>query len=292
MQEIFLLFLSMCISKQLLAITSLVLVGFQTVLAQGVFTPPAQLSPVYSQQGVDTSQQSGNHSFPITYLDKTGHSTGTEGSSPKPASLSVAVDPVKDSLLFLRYVDCLAILRVATIRNKDLANKKVISDRDRSLNRLRDIPSILPFYISANKATGLVRTRMSSGFGMRQHPVLGGLTSHAGIDLPASMGTLVYATADGFCRQIINQPNGIGLAIYLSHGLGHQTLYGHLLSTWIKPGDFVNRGQVIGRVGASGLTTGPHLHYSVRLNGAVVDPLPYCFLLYKPVRPATTLTRK
>ena len=288
----------MRISKQLLAISSPVLLGFQTVLAQGVFTSPAQLSsPVYSRQGADTSRQTGSQSFPITYLDKpTGPPDGTslrpEASIAKPASLSVAVDPLRDSLQFLRYVDSLAILRVAAIRNRDSATKKVITSRDRSLNRLRDVPSILPFYIAANKKTGLVRTRMSSGFGMRQHPVLGSLAAHTGIDLPAPMGTLVYATADGFCRQLINQPGGIGLAIYLTHGRGHQTLYGHLLSTWIKPGDFVYRGQVIGRVGASGLTTGPHLHYGVRYNGAVVDPLPYCFLLSKPVRPTTALTRK
>ncbi|WP_338877310.1 M23 family metallopeptidase (plasmid) [Spirosoma sp. SC4-14] len=133
---------------------------------------------------------------------------------------------------------------------------------------------------------------MSSAFGLRQHPVLGGLVSHTGIDLPAPMGTLVYATADGYCRQIVNQPDGIGLAIYLTHGRGHQTLYGHLLSTGVKPGDFVNRGQVIGRVGASGLTTGPHLHYGVRYNGQVVDPLPYCFLLSRSVKSTTNPSRK
>lgn len=281
-------------SKQLLTISTF-LIGSPTAFAQGVFTSPAQLSPYSQQVSTDTIRLGTGHSFPITYLDKTGSSPDLV-SPAKPAPSFPALDPIKDSLQFLRYVDSLATRRVAAIRSQDLVNRKAgsnpLTDRDRSLNRLRDVPSILPFHVAADKATGLVRTRMSSKFGMRQHPVLGSLASHTGIDLPAPLGTPVYATADGFCRQIINQPEGIGLAIYLTHGRGHQTLYGHLLSTWIKPGDFVYRGQVIGRVGASGMTTGPHLHYGVRYNGQVVDPLPYCFLLSKPIKPVAILTRK
>lgn len=262
--------------------------GSQSGIAQGVFTAPTLLSPNSELATSDTAAQRAEHSFPITYLDK----TNSLASFSRPTTSAVTDVPLRDSVQFLRYVDSLAILRVTALRNKEVAGKTALTDRQRSLNRLRDIPSILPFYVAADKVTGRVRTRMSSGFGMRQHPVLGSLASHTGIDLPAPLGTLVYATADGFCRQLINQPDGIGLAIYLTHGRGHQTLYGHLLSSWIKPGDFVYRGQVIGQVGASGMTTGPHLHYGVRYNGQVVDPLPYCFLLSKPAQPTTTFTRK
>ena len=206
-------------------------------------------------------------------------------------------NPVKDSLSLINYIDSLSTVHAETIyaKQKEIETIKSGSDWDRWLNRLRDIPSILPFFVSsasASKTTGLIKTRMSSGFGMRQHPISGSLVSHSGVDLPAPLGTLVYATADGFCRQIINQPGGIGLGIYLIHGRGHQTLYGHLLTTLVKRGEFVLRGQVIGQVGASGLTTGPHLHYGVRYNGQVVDPLPYCFLLAKPIKVTRALIRK
>jgi murein DD-endopeptidase MepM/ murein hydrolase activator NlpD len=269
------------------------LASFNLSCAQGVFTSSAQLSSNQSGE-IDTVRSTGNHSFPVTYLDKTPDQL--ERPAPglsEPNSVSMSIDPVKDSLQFLRYIDSLATLRVASLRANESERALSNSGLDRSLNRLRDIPSILPFYVAPDKITGLVKTRMSSGFGMRQHPVLGSLMSHTGIDLSAPMGTYVYATADGFCQQIINQPNGIGLGIYLAHGRGHQTLYGHLLSSQVKPGDFVYRGQVIGRVGASGMTTGPHLHYGVRYKGEVVDPLPYCFLLSKPfpVKPSATLSR-
>lgn len=274
-------------SQQLLTISTLI-VGAQASLAQGAFTSPALPSSYSKQPSSDTAVRSSGQSFPITYLDKPGSSPNLS----EPRSASIATALINDSLQFLRYVDSLAILRVAAIRSKELNSKKVIRDKQRSLNRLRDVPSILPFYVAADKLTGLVKTRMSSGFGLRQHPVSGSLASHTGIDLPAPIGTLVYATADGFCREVINQPEGIGLAVYLTHGRGHQTLYGHLLSNRVKPGDYVYRGQIIGQVGASGMTTGPHLHYSVRYQGQVVDPLPYCFLLSKPVKIAGTLTRK
>lgn len=284
----------MCISKQVLTFWTSLLIGIPTILAQGTFTSPVQLSQDTYKQLDDTDS---SKSFPITYLGKTGPSLRLATRFTKVTSLPTIPDPIKDSLLFLNYVDSLVTLHAKAIytKEKELALKKSGSDRDRWLNRLRDVPSILPFFVSsstASKTTGLIRTRMSSGFGMRQHPILGSLVSHAGVDLPAPMGTLVYATADGFCRQIINQPDGIGLGVYLSHGRGHQTLYGHLLTTFVKPGEFVLRGQVIGQVGASGLTTGPHLHYSVRYNGQVVDPLPYCFLLAKPRKSTVNLTRK
>lgn len=257
---------------------------------QGVFTSPTQLTPQSVSQA-DTSHSASG--FFVTHLEKSGSGSWPMETSNSPAAAVPAIrpDPIKDSLQFLRYVDSLASLRIDVIRRKETAAKLLRSEREQYLNRLRDVPSILPFYIAPDKISGLTKTRMSSGFGMRQHPVTGNVVSHAGIDLPAPMGTLIYATADGFCRQRINQPEGIGLAIYLSHGRGHQTLYGHLLTSWVKPGDFVVRGQVIGRVGASGLTTGPHLHYGVRYNGQVVDPLPYCFLLSKPKAPSV-ISRK
>lgn len=230
--------------------------------------------------------------FAVSHLESTPLGTSSTlgivpvaESVPKPAPL--------DSLALWRWVDSVANRRALATKNaqkQDAGSGKTSKGSEGLIDRLRDVPSIFPFYIP--NESGLVKARMSSGFGMRQHPVMGNFASHAGIDLPAPVGTLVYATADGYCRQIVNQPQGIGLAIYLTHGRGYQSLYGHLLTTWIQPGDYVFRGQIIGRVGASGMTTGPHLHYGVRHKGQVVDPLPYCFLLANSVKPASALTRK
>ncbi|WP_018620781.1 M23 family metallopeptidase [Spirosoma luteum] len=284
----------MWMSKKVLTFWSALLISISSSLAQGVFTSSVQLLQNRSKK---YDEKDSSRSFPITYLDKSGPSLLSTTTFAK-ATLSTTVpSPVKDRLSFLNYVDSLSTLHAKGIfaKQKEVDTHKSESDWDRWLNRLRDVPSILPFFVSsatASKTTCLIKTRLSSGFGMRQHPISGSLVSHSGIDLPAPMGTLVYATADGYCRQIINQSNGIGLGIYLIHGRGHQTLYGHLLTTLVKPGEFVMRGQVIGQVGASGLTTGPHLHYGVRYNGLVVDPLPYCFLLAKPIKVTRALTRK
>lgn len=257
--------------------TLLVLATQQPLQAQGGFVSSTHAPVLFSKPTEADSTL--NRPMAITYLDRT--TVKVDSQSLMPLATGARLTALgKDSLQVMAYVDSLAALRVVKLRANEQEASMTYSAREALLNRLRDVPSILPLYLSADQ-TGLVKTRLSSPFGMRQHPISGSLVTHAGIDLPAAMGTVVYATADGYVRQLINQSDGIGLAIYLSHRRGHQTLYGHLLTTRVKPGDFVVRGQAIGRVGLSGLTTGPHLHYGIRYNGDVVDPLPYCFLLAK-----------
>ena len=105
----------------------------------------------------------------------------------------------------------------------------------------------------------------SSGFGWRQHPVLGGLRLHAGRDLAAPQGTPVVATLGGTVRSA-GLAGGYGVAIELDHQQPQpqRTLYGHLSELYVEPGDVVQQGEVIGRVGSTGLSTGPHLHFELR----------------------------
>ena len=105
----------------------------------------------------------------------------------------------------------------------------------------------------------------SSGFGWRQHPVLGGLRLHAGRDLAAPQGTPVVATLGGTVRSA-GLAGGYGVAIELDHPQPQRqrTLYGHLSELYVEPGDVVQQGEVIGRVGSTGLSTGPHLHFELR----------------------------
>lgn len=113
---------------------------------------------------------------------------------------------------------------------------------------------------------------LSSRSGMRADPFTGEPDSHPGLDISADAGTPVYATADGTVSHAGYQ-GGYGNLIVLDHGFGLETRYGHLSRYQVKAGTHVKRGDLIGRVGATGRATGPHLHYEVRVNGRVLNPL-------------------
>ena len=115
------------------------------------------------------------------------------------------------------------------------------------------------------------RGAITSGFGLRRHPVFGIMHVHTGVDLAAVWGSPVLAASDG---RVIYAGwfGGYGKIVVIDHGQGISTLYGHL-SQWLVPsGDEVHRGQVIARVGNTGYSTGPHLHFEIRINGTPVDP--------------------
>jgi murein DD-endopeptidase MepM/ murein hydrolase activator NlpD len=127
------------------------------------------------------------------------------------------------------------------------------------------IPSLIP--ISTSRA-------MSSSFGLRVHPVLGGMRMHKGIDLPASTGTPIHATADGVVGKA-DWFGGYGLCVELEHGANMETRYGHMSRIAVAEGQAVLKGDVIGYVGSTGRSTGSHLHYEVRIAGEAVNPIPY-----------------
>ncbi len=118
-------------------------------------------------------------------------------------------------------------------------------------------------------------TRFGSSFGIRYHPILKVVRPHEGIDLTAPRGTPIYATADGKVIQAGYRAGGFGKKILLDHGYGYRSLYGHCDEVLVKPGQTVKRGEVIGRVGSTGLSKSPHLHYEVHVNGRPVDPINY-----------------
>ncbi|MGI0491557.1 M23 family metallopeptidase [Alkalinema pantanalense CENA528] len=119
---------------------------------------------------------------------------------------------------------------------------------------------------------------ITSRFGWRVHPILGEQRFHAGIDFGAASGTPVLAAAAGYI-QTAEEMGGYGLAIVIEHLDGSfQTLYGHLSESFVQPGMGVQAGQLIGKVGSTGLSTGPHLHFEVRQRQGddwiAIDPLP------------------
>jgi murein DD-endopeptidase MepM/ murein hydrolase activator NlpD len=129
-------------------------------------------------------------------------------------------------------------------------------------------------WISQTPAITPVKGIFTSGFGSRSDPLTHGHGNHQGVDIAAAPGQPVRASADGIVMRAGNL-GGLGNAIFVAHGYGITTRYGHLSRVEVRPGQRVKRGDVIGRVGNTGRSTGYHLHYEVRQDGEPVNPLVY-----------------
>ncbi len=148
--------------------------------------------------------------------------------------------------------------------------KESLADIWKSLENKRYLLSHTP---STKPTVGYV----TRGFGMHIDPFTGQLRPHYGIDFAARVGTPVWATADGRVANIGWDKNGFGTYIEVDHRKGFQTYYAHLSKVEASLGEEVKRGQLIGRIGNTGRSTGPHLHYEVRVNGSPVNPRNYFF---------------
>lgn len=133
-------------------------------------------------------------------------------------------------------------------------------------DKLQSLPAIQPIANTDLK-------RMASGYGWRIDPVYGVTKFHSGMDFTAPSGTEIYATGKGRAVKVDYSTGGYGNRIIIDHGYGYQTLYAHMSSFAIKQGESVQRGQVIGYVGNTGKSVGPHLHYEVHKNGEKVNPV-------------------
>ncbi len=164
-------------------------------------------------------------------------------------------------------VMALAAVTVSSYRSRFSESGGAVSFSSRKPGSLSMLRGSVPLRASGRGAT------VTSGFGMREHPILGGLRAHRGVDLAAPMGSPILATSDGNVS-MADWSGGYGLTVQLDHGGGLQTRYGHMSRLNVAPGQRVRKGDVIGYVGSTGLSTGPHLHYEVRVNGEAVNPVP------------------
>ena len=131
--------------------------------------------------------------------------------------------------------------------------------------KLASIPAIQPV---SNKDL----SRIASGFGMRIHPIYGIAKMHYGLDFTAPQGTPIYATGNGIVSES-GPGSGTGNHVIINHGYGYETEYMHMVRIKVRQGQRVKRGEIIGWVGSTGASTGPHCHYEVHVNGTRVDPV-------------------
>jgi len=173
------------------------------------------------------------------------------------SNLMIAVTKHTDKIIRQLYVQSISY---------DELIPKAISKEQMTLSR----PAILPVSAKKIKAT--------SSFGWRgTHPVLGIGRMHTGMDFSADTGTDIYATGDGVVIKAEINFGGYGKMILIDHGFGYHTLYGHLSSIGVLEGNEIKRGDIIGKVGSTGLSAGPHLHYEVHRNGIHVNPINYFY---------------
>lgn len=115
---------------------------------------------------------------------------------------------------------------------------------------------------------------LTSNFGVRSDPFNRAARMHKGIDIPGPIGTPIHATADGIISRA-GWASGYGNLVQISHGSGMETRYGHMSKLLVAENSYVKRGQIIGLMGSTGRSTGSHLHYEVRVDGAAINPLPF-----------------
>ena len=135
---------------------------------------------------------------------------------------------------------------------------------------LKSIPSIIPI---SNKDL----TRTASGYGWRIHPYYRISKFHYGMDFTAPLGTDVYATGNGTIVEVLASQRGLGKHVIIDHGFGYKSIYAHLNNFNVRVGQKVQRGDIIGFVGSTGMSVANHLHYEIKLNGVNVDPVNYYF---------------
>ncbi len=144
---------------------------------------------------------------------------------------------------------------------------KLAKNKEEMIN---SIPAIMPLNIKN-------MVRQPGGFGWRTHPIYKTQEFHPGMDFPAAEGVPIYATGDGVVEQSDANMQGYGNHVVINHGFSYQTLYGHMSKILVKVGVKVKRGQLIGLVGTTGLSTAPHLHYEVIKNGQKVNPINFYY---------------
>lgn len=169
------------------------------------------------------------------------------------------------------------------LNNLSLRSAYQVKSFDEINNMIKNKEKLLAAIPAIQPVSNKNLTRIASGFGYRIDPVYKNRRAHLGLDFAAPQGTPIYATADGRVIDAGFNTGGYGNRVVINHGYGYETLYGHMYSIKARVGEQVKRGEVIGYIGNTGKSTGPHCHYEVHRNGIPVDPIYY---FYNDLTPA------
>ena len=203
---------------------------------------------VYEAEPIPIEQRQVGYGGADRYNDLKGYSNSDE---------IIAASAKLDRLGRQMYIELKSLNEVSRIANN---NAKMLAS----------IPAIQPVSINDYRY-------ISSPFGYRDHPKSGRWKKHEGIDIVAPYGSPVYATGDGMIEYLRSSMHGYGKVIIINHSFGYETLYAHMSKLAVNPGDKVKRGQLIGYVGNTGISTGTHLHYEVIKNGRHLNPRKFYF---------------
>jgi len=203
--------------------------------------------------------------------------------------------PIPDSARARALAQQQEIARVENMRDKELLNSIIgslnnlthyIAAQKNSYTQIDDLLKNKEQLLASTPAIQPVNNkdlnRIASGFGYRIDPIYKTVKLHAGLDFAAPQGTPIYATANGRVAIAGNTNDGYGIHVVIDHGYGYETLYGHMVRVKVRNGQRVKRGEVIGWVGSSGKSTGPHCHYEVHKNGLKIDPI---YFFYNDLTP-------
>jgi len=171
-------------------------------------------------------------------------------------------------------------LVIETIKRADILSKQLViqsKSYDEIFNMVLNKAALLASIPAIQPVSNKNLKYMSSGFGYRTDPIYKTTKFHAGMDFSAPTGTPIYATGNGTILRADNDAGGYGLHVRINHGYGYVTLYAHMSKMAVRPGQKVKRGDLIGYVGNTGKSVGPHLHYEVHKNSIPINPINFYF---------------
>ena len=207
------------------------------------------------------------------------------GANPIPDSIRIKVVEKKNEVKMVARMGETELVNSMTDQLNLLAIRQKSQDKSyvEIINLVKNKEKLINATPSIQPVSNKNLDRIASGFGYRIDPVYKDRRLHAGLDFTAPSGTPIYATADGTVSDAGFHTGGYGNRVVINHGFGYQTLYGHMSKIKARVGEKVKRGEVIGYVGTTGKSTGPHCHYEVHRSGRQVDPIYY---FYNDLTPA------
>jgi murein DD-endopeptidase MepM/ murein hydrolase activator NlpD len=206
-------------------------------------------------------------------------------SNPIPDSIRVKEMEKKQQVNFIQGMGESELVKslTAQLNNLSLRMGYQLKSFDAIANMVKNKEQLLAAIPSIQPISNRNLNRIASGFGYRIDPVYKDRRLHAGLDFTAPTGTPIYATADGIIKDAGFNTGGYGNRVVINHGFGYETIYAHMYRIKARIGAKIKRGEVIGYVGNTGKSTGPHCHYEVHRKGIPLDPIYY---FYNDLTPA------